>query len=249
MNKITISRTTFFIFMLFLPIWMPGIAISESVRIVTPEMPPFGFFTEDKKSSGILYEISNLIAEEAGFSYTNRIVPFARLVWELESGQADFGIFLVSKENEKVAIQVVPILPLENIIVGMKEMNINSLESLHGKKVATVRGAKYDEAFTINNAIKKYETANYEQSINMLLNNRVDAMIGPAMGLYFTAKQLGYSKETFGKPLVLNTKDAWLQYSVTTADQKKTESLKAAAERLIKRNAFQDIIDKYLNKK
>jgi len=83
----------------------------------------------------------------------------------------------------------------------------------------------------------------------MLLNNRVDAMIGPAMGLYFTAGQLGYSKETFGKPLVLNTKDTWLQYSVKSADQKKIESLKAAVERLVKKNTFQEIIDKYLNNK
>jgi polar amino acid transport system substrate-binding protein len=241
----------FKIFILFVICFFPApnTAISESIRIVTPEMPPFGFYTEDKKSSGILYEISNQIAEEAGFSYSNRIVPFARLIWELESGMADFGIFLVSKENEKIAIKVAPIIPLENIVVGMKGMTIPSLESLHGKKVATVRGAKYDEAFTQDDAIKKYETSNYEQSIKMLVNHRFDAMIGPAMGLYFTAKRLGYSRNNFGVPLVLNTKDTWLQYSITTADQKKIQVLKKAVERLAKKNLFQDIISKYLDDK
>lgn len=230
----------------FLGIWMANANASESLKIVTCEIPPFGFFTQDKKSAGIIYEIANRLGKETGFSFTNKIVPFSRMIGELENGKSDFGIFLVSKKNEKIALNVAPIFPMDNIVIGLKGAVFDSLESLHGKKVATVRGAKYDESFTSDNAIKKYETRDYQQSIVMLVNGRVNAMIGPGMGLFFTAKQMGYSKETFGSPMILNTKDACLQYSRKTADNKKIEALKAAVEKLRQNNTIQNIIDKYL---
>jgi len=112
-------------------------------------------------------------------------------------------------------------MTLENIVVGRKGTNFKSLDDLHDKTVATVRGAKYDDAFTADTKIIKYDTSRYEQSIKMLINGRLDAMIGPSIGLFFTAKKMGYSREKFGDVLVLNTKDTYLQYSRKSADEKK----------------------------
>ncbi|WP_163341052.1 ABC transporter substrate-binding protein [Desulfopila sp. IMCC35008] len=232
-------------FILFLLIFIPDFAFSESVRIATVEMPPFGFFAEDGKSTGVLYEISNKIAEEAGFSYTNIIVPFPRLINELEMGAKDCGIFLESSKHDKIALKVAFILPLENVVIGRKGTDFKFLSDLHGKTVATVRNAKYDTAFTADKNIQKYQTNGYEQSIQMVISGRLDAMIGPSMGLLFTEKRMGYSKDMFGKALILNTKNAYMQYSLKSADKKKTEALKAATERLHKNGIIQEIINKY----
>lgn len=222
-------------------------AASDRLNIVTVEMAPFGFFTKDKKSTGLLYDISNQIAEAAGIPYNNRIVPFARLIKELESGRADFGIFFLSKTNEKIAVKVAPVIPLENIVVGRKDTHFDSLKSLHGKTVATVRKAKYDEAFTSDFAIKKYETRSYGHSVRMLMNKRLDAMIGPKIGLYFTANRMGYSVEDLGIPLILNTKDTWLQFSRKKPDKAKIiAELKRAAERLEQNNIIRELADKYV---
>ena len=206
----------------------PGGSMAEELRIDTIQMPPLGFVTEDGQNTGLLYEISNRIAEETGLSYTNQIVPFARMIAELERGDADFSIFFRSAKNDQISIPVATLLSLKNIVIGLKGTQFDSLESLHGKLVARVRGAIYDDAFNQDDAIKKFDTIDYAQGITMLMNKRVDACIGPEIGLLFTAKQLGYARENLGEPLVLNTKDAWMQYSKAAADDEKIAALKAA---------------------
>lgn len=223
-----------------------SVSVAEQLRILTVQMAPFGFLTEDGKSTGMLYDISNRIAEEAGFSYKNKVVPFTRLTKKLEYGKADFGIFFISKANSKAAKKVIPIIPLENIVVGLKGSEIKSLKALHGKLVARVRNAKYDESFSADSAILKYDTNNYQHSIKMLIKKRVDAMIGPRTGLFFAAKKIGYSEDTFCEPLILNTKYAWLQYSRVASDEKKIAALKTAAEKLLKADTIQGLVDKYL---
>lgn len=221
-------------------------ADSEALKIVTVQMAPFGFFTEDGNSTGLLYEMSNRIAEAAGFSYINRIVPFARLIAELESGESDFGIFLHSTKNEQAAVKVAALFPLENAVIGLKGTRIKSLEDLHGKTVAIVRGARYDDGFDADAAIIKYETKDYHHSVRMVVYKRLEAMIGPKIGLLFTAKQMGYSADIFDDPLILNTKDAWLQFSrKKTADNKTIKRLKAASEQLLKDNTITRLIDNY----
>ncbi len=235
------------IFMLVLLAFSDKSSDSEPLRIVTPDMPPFGFVTEDGQKTGMLYEIGNQIARDAGFSYENRIVPFARLIEDLTSGRADMGIFLHSRENEKAAVKVANVFTLKNIIIGLKGTAFKSLNDLHGKTVATVRGAKYDEAFTADTAILKYETNNYQQSLRMLVHKRTDAVIGPEIGLMFTAKMSDYPGESFGEPLVLNTKEVWLQFSVKTAEENKDkiDSLKAAAEKLLQNGSISAVMNKY----
>ncbi|MCP4346214.1 MAG: transporter substrate-binding domain-containing protein [Desulfobacterales bacterium] len=223
-----------------------SVSVAEQLRIVTIQMAPFGFFTKDKKSTGMLYDIGGRIAKEAGFSYKNKIVPFARMIKNLKDGDADYGIFFVSEANSKVAKKVARVIPLENIIIGLKGTEIKSLKDLHGKKVARVRNAKYDETFASDSEILKYDTNNYQDSIKILLRKRVYAMIGPRTGLFFAAKKMGHSEDSFGIPLILNTKDTWLQYSRKTSDDKKIAALKTATEKLLKDDTIQSLVDKYL---
>lgn len=48
---------------------------AKELRIVTIESAPFGFVGKDGKPTGMMFEIGNLIATEAGFTYTNQITP------------------------------------------------------------------------------------------------------------------------------------------------------------------------------
>jgi ABC-type amino acid transport substrate-binding protein len=224
---------------------IPGHSTAEELRIDTIQMPPFGFVTKDGQNTGLLYDISNRIAEETGLPYTNQIVPFARMVGELERGDADFSMFYRSTKNDQITIPVAALVPIKNIVIGVKGTQFDSLESLHGKLVARVRGARYDEAFNQDDAIQKFDTIDYAQGITMLMNKRVDACIGPEIGLLFTAKQLGYAREDFGEPLVLNTKDLWVQYSKAAADDEKIAALKAAIDKLMQDGTIQALVDKY----
>lgn len=228
-----------------------NISASEQIRIDTVQMAPLGFFAKDGKSTGFFYDMSNLIAREAGFSYQNRIVPFARIVYELENGDADFGILYRSEKNDKVTLPVSPVFSFKNIVVGLKGTTFDSLQSLHGKKVARVRGAIYDENFNKDDAIIKADTVDYRDGIRTVIHKMADATILTEIGFLFSIKQLGYPKADFGEPFVLNTKEVWVQFSKTAAkdgkNDKRIAALKTAIETLKKTDAFQNLFRKYTN--
>lgn len=242
-HRITVSVCCVMLAVLSLP--LPPLSASELLRIDTIQMAPLGFFTEDGKSAGFFYDLANRIAEEAGFSYQNRIVPFARMINEIESGEADVSIFYRSEKNDKLTIPISALFSLKNIIIGGKGTKFDSVQSLHGKKVARVRGARYDESFDSDPAIKMIETVDYKDSLRMLVHQIADAAVMPETGFLFTVKQTGYSKADFGEPLVLNTKEAWLQFSETAADDKKISALKTAAEKVLKDETIQSLLRKY----
>lgn len=217
---------------------------AEPLRIDTILAPPMGFVTDDGQPAGLYYEILNHIAETAGLSYTNQIVPFARALAELERGDADVSLFFRRDQNTKL-VPILPVYTQKNIIIGRKGARFESLEDLHGKLVAQMRGTSYDETFARDDAIKKVEIVDFVQGITMLMNERVDAMIAPDIGIFFTAQQSGYARDDFGDPLVVNTREAWIQASADTVDEHTIAALKTAIETLLADGTLQRISAKY----
>jgi len=222
-------------------------AFAKELRIVTIDSAPFGFRTADGKPTGMIYEISNLIAEEAGFTYTNEILPYARTVHAVGSGDADFVIRYGNAELESVAVQVVRVLSLPTIVVGHPSAKFESLNDLHGKTVGIPRGGRFDDAFQADTAILKYPVADYAQTVKMLTARRLDAGIGSSVGLYYNAHLLGIKKEQLGKPLVLSTQHFELHFSKKREDPETIAALRSAVARLEKRNAIKAIVNKYLS--
>lgn len=221
-------------------------AASEPLRITTIRVAPFGFVMDDGTPTGFLYELSNRLAEEAGVPYTNEIVPFATMLNKLATGQSDVSLFFRSETNDPLVVPVSTLMSLSNVIRGRKGSTFDSLESLHGKTVARVRGARYDEAFNQDVAIKKRDSHNYEESLKLLREHRVDAVILPDVGFLYTAKRLGYRLEEFGEPFVLNADELWIQYSKVSANADMIAALKAAAERLLRDGSIQTLLNRYV---
>lgn len=222
-------------------------AFSKELRIVTIDSAPFGFRAADGKPTGMIYEISNLIAQEAGFTYTNEIFPYPRTVHAVGSGDADFVIRYGNAELENVAIPVARVLSLPTIVVGHPSVKFESLKDLQGKTVGIPRGGRFDDAFEANTAILKYPVADYAQAIKMVTAQRIDAGIGSSVGLYYNAYLLGIRKEQLGQPLVLSTQHFALHFSKKRENQETISALRDAVARLEKRNAIKKIVDKYLS--
>lgn len=232
---------------LLIAFFHPLPVMSKTLRIATIEVAPFGFFTADKKPTGMMYEIGNLIAEEAGMAYTNKILPYARTPHVVISGEADFVLRYTNELLSNETIQVVSVIPMRNIVVGVTGVEYSSFSDLHGKTVASVRGAVFDDDFTADTQIIKNNTSDYIQGLKMLFNKRLDGIVGSRVGIYYTANKMGYSPEQFGIPLVLNTRHFWLHFSKKNADEKTITKLKAATIRLQEKGLIKKIIDKYMS--
>ena len=113
---------------------------ARQLRIETIESLPFGYLDRNGQPAGIMYEIGNRIAEEAGMPYVNAVVPYARTVFDLERGDSDFVIRYTNEKLEQVAIQVATIVSLPTIILAPAGSRFRSLADLRGKTVGVVRG-------------------------------------------------------------------------------------------------------------
>lgn len=220
-------------------------ATARTFKFVTIAGPPFGLTDPTGKPSGINFEVGNRIGDEAGLLYENVILPYARALAMIESGMADFMIAYPNERLERAATPIVNIASLENVVVGVAGTTFPNLEHLHGKTVATVRGAKYDDGFSADPEIKKYLTNNYDQSLSMLLAGRVDAVIGMRIGFLYAIKARGGSHLQLGEPLVLNKSDALLYFANSSYDELTASRVKQAFARLQQRKVIQRIEFRY----
>lgn len=221
-------------------------AQARDLRIVTIDSAPFGFVGADGRPAGIMHDISNLIAREAGFGFTNHVLPYPRTALAVASGEADFVIRYRSDELEAGAVQVGGVLSLPTIVIGKASLHLKGLADLHGKTVATPRGGRFDEAFEADAAITKYPVSDYPTALRMLASGRVDAALGSSVGLLYNAQQAGLERRQLGQPLVLSTQTFVLHFSRKTADAETLAAIRAAMKRLEKRQAFRQVADRYL---
>lgn len=221
-------------------------AEARVLRIATIESLPFGYVDAAGNPGGLMFEIGNRVAEEAGLAYVNNVLPYARTVVELESGSYDVVLRYGNEQLSHVAFPVVGIVSFPSVVVGAAGQRFNSLADLRGKTVGVVRGGRFDDAFDADPAIRKEATGNYEQTMRMVVAKRIDAGIGSNVGLYFNAKRAGIRPDQLGPPLVLGHKTFTLFFSKKTADPEILNTLNAAAKRLQRTGELRRLIEKYV---
>lgn len=222
-------------------------AHAKTLRCAIMQSKPFGFMTEDGQMTGIHYDTMKRIAEEAGFTFAAEIAPFARIIEQLKNGYADLAMMYRNERIEEAAVIVGPTVRTDRIVIfGRKGVDYTSSEALHGKVVAHLRGAHYDDALAADEAIKKYYTTSYQQSLDMFLKKRVDAIVAPEYGLLFEAKSNGMPLDMFGEPLVLNIKTTYLFLSKKTMDDETLKILRITLDRLRKMGVTNEIKSKYV---
>lgn len=218
----------------------------QTVKIETIDGPPWGFLGTDGKPTGMMFEISNRIAQEAGLHYTNDLVPYARTAADIEYGTADFVLRFSNDQLLRGALQLATITSMPIIAVGPAGTRYKSLDDLHGKTVGIVRAGRYDDKFDNDSAIKKYDAKDYVQIVRMLVKNRLDAGVGSSVGLYYSAHVAGIRPQELGEPLVLGSRDFILHFSRKNANSETSKALKEAVDKLAKSGEIKKIIRKYL---
>jgi polar amino acid transport system substrate-binding protein len=220
-------------------------ARADTLKVVIPELPPFGFMDADKKPSGLYTELTELVAGKAGIPITLSILPLPRAYAGLEDGSFDVLTLLATPKTDELAEKIVKLLTFDNVVIGAKGTSFAGLEALKGKTIANLRGMTYDARFNGDEAIRKIESNSYEMNINLLKAGRVDGMVGPQPGLVWQMKKMGLQPTDFGTPLVLNTASVYLHYSKKKANADVAAKLAAAAAALDAEKGFDAILAKY----
>lgn len=223
----------------------PGLAGNvEALSIATIQLPPFGFVTNGIET-GLSYEIGNAIALEAGYVPDNSLVPFARALEGVTEGTVDMVIMFPNPTLTENAINIGLVLPVENVVMGRADTRLRSFADLRGKMVALVRGARYDDRISTRNGVTVYPVDNYAQCLELLVSKRVDCVVGPKMGLLYSARRQGIPLHALGKPMLLSVGQGSVFLSADSATAERRERIAEAIRTLMLRGVIQQIRGKY----
>ena len=215
------------------------------LNVRTIEILPYGIKSGGDR--GIYYDIANRISKDAGYHSTNQISPYARIIFELKSGAADLSILFKYKQLEDHVIYIAPLPTLKTVVIGLQGTRIESIEQLKFKTLGYLRGAKFSDLVDNDPDIKTFETAHFRQAVKMLINGRVDAIIGPMDPIYSAAIDLGRDGSLFGQPLVVAERTPWVQLSKKSADKFSVERLRSAFNRLNEAGEITKIRNRYIS--
>lgn len=219
-------------------------ATSEPLRIETIQSAPFGV-VDGGVSNGMMYEIGNLIAERAGRSAVNQVVPYARTVVSLRNGSADMVIRFSNEELAEVAVQVARVLPMQTVLLSLPGSRVERLADLAGATVSVARSAPLDPRLEAVPGVHFERVQNNEMSVRMVAAGRVKAAFGSRLGLLGAAHRLEMRQDQFAPPLVVGSQDFWLHVSRKSATPELLEALRRGLESALRDGSIEQIRRRY----
>jgi len=216
----------------------------EKLRAGLFNIVPYAYI-ENNKLTGITYDIIQNLQEESNIQIETKLLPYKRMLNDLELGKIDFAIFFVSDYSESFSEKVIAMYDLETIVIGKKDLKIFSHNDLLKLHMATPLGVNYNAKLSKYNQLKITRVQDYKNAILMLDNDNIDAIIGPKEILAYQLKLLGMNINNFGKPYTLITNTAWIQFSDKSKKQKSKNALKNAAKKLLQNGKIEEVIQNY----
>jgi len=221
---------------------------NEVIEIRTIGIPPYGIQI-DEKPSGVYFDAVNRLTSSAGYRVNNRIAPYARIIRELQAGVTDMSIMFKYKQLEDFVVYIAPLEPLKIVVMGLEGTDFDSVNSLKGKSIAYLRGAKFSDAIDNDQEIIRVDTTSFTQGIKMLMLGRVDAIIGPLDPIMFKTEEITANKNIFGVPLIIDERTPWLQVSKKSVDKVSVEKLQTIFQKMVKLGELTALRTKYMNMK
>jgi len=215
----------------------------NTVQIRTIAVAPYGI-ENNRKRSGIYYDLANLLITESKLNSKHLIYPYARIISELKNGKTDLTIMFKYKELKDYVIYIAPLPSLHNIVIGLKGNRFEAISDLEGKTIAYLRGARFSEDIDTNNKIKKHRTNDFRQGIKMLTRGRVDAIIGPMEPILSAAGSMGMGN-IFSEPLYVSKRTPWLQISKKSKLRLNVNKIRDIFKKILARGDLRKLKHKY----
>lgn len=210
---------------------------------------PWGYLDSKGKAAGIDAEIVHAISKEMGVPIKIDLVPYKRMMHQLQHGQTDFAIFFKSEKSKLVAKPLIKWGELDIIIVGRKNIKIKQYSDLSNKRIAVRLGGYFHPKFDNDQSLRKQSFENYEDGIIALKKNKIDLIIGTAATLFYEFEKNGIRIEELNAPYFIGVKEDWLHFSRKSDHLKKQADIKKAVNKLLSKGVFSQIFSKYLPKK
>jgi signal transduction histidine kinase len=151
----------------------------NSIRVGTTDLYPLSYLNKDYQRDGFANDILDLIIKKFQIKTKTVDVNQGNIEFAFENGEIDLiPVVNNSKINENFGVYSSEMLNIKRILFVKKEQNeINSYEDLNNKKVAVINEGTLLDIERRRPKIKVIETESMKESVQKLLEGKVDALI------------------------------------------------------------------------
>lgn len=228
-------------------------AISESpIRIQVKSAEPWAFFNVGKGTEktkdlvGIWIEIIEEMEKISGLKMEISLGPHARMVQNLENGKTDMGFLVLSGHKSPHLIDVSYMFTVSTIALSLPGANIKQYDDFYGKRIGVVRGSTNDPKLDSDSSLFKQPFRSQEIIVNMLFQNRLDAIIGDNISLVYLIRKAGFGNIHYMTYKLVDSK-VWICFSKFSPLLNQSGLIKQTNARLKSSGMYKAILDKYLN--
>lgn len=173
-------------------------ANAETLRVVTTEHPPYEF-VENGEIKGINTDIVKYAFRKANQPITIEIFPWKRALNLMKTGQADvlYNALYTDERNKYLDYSQVSLITEHVVILTLRNSSLNyegDISHLAGLTIGARLGFSYgpriDNAMEMG-VINRVEVDTDKQLINMLLYDRLDAVVADRLKALDQLKETG----------------------------------------------------------
>lgn len=231
------------LFLLSLLCWP---ASATKVTVGVNHSPPYRILEEDSVG-GFYVDVFNALAEELDWSVEYRVAPFRRVLWMLETGDADIMLgALPTPEREAYmdfTVQAFPPEPKHFFHVAPENL-ITEYADLQGKVIGVLRGSTYAPDFDEDATLILEPATSYKNLMRMLEAERIDLVVAPELVGRHTAARA--SERISVSPFTLRGTRSYIAVSRQSDIMTRREELQQAMQSLRKNGTIERIHHRYI---
>jgi len=217
---------------------------SRAETVLVPNNAPWAFQQGDK-TVGVLVSVVQELGKRAGVDLVARDVPVARMIESINTKQADFAMIGALTKMDADPLGDVFSIPI--VALARKGVTLKTYDDLKPLNTAFVKGTNFGSDYDKDASLKKSEEPNFEQLLKKMQAGRIDAGIGSAPGLRFSAKVFELS-DVLGDSLKLIETPLALFAARDKASADIQAKLKTALAAMRSDGSIDKIIDVYVTK-
>lgn len=167
--------------LLLCAIAVPAFAHDATLDVVFEDYPPYEY-VEDEEVKGVNMDIIREAFRRMDVHPAFEPRPWRRAILQLKKGEilALSSGFKTPEREEFAWFPSEPLAVEVNVIAVLDSspLVVNNLDDLKGRSIGVVRSYLYGEPFDSLRTFQRVETKSMYQLVDMLLNNRMDAIVG-----------------------------------------------------------------------
>ncbi len=223
-------------------------ASDHRAEVAFDDYPPYHYWI-DGSPVGLNIDLINEVYARIGLRphYVRR--PWKRSLQEIESGEVGaLCAGMKTPSREKFAYYPSRHLSLEtNWVISLADsgLNVVALDDLKNLTVGVVTGYSYGPSFDSMEGVRKHERRNEKSLIELLMNKRIDVIVGCDLVIDHFAKILGV-QDRLKYQLKLSSDPLYLIFSrAVPGNDQMSESVSKALSTMVVDGSYQKIMRRY----